>query len=88
MSHIQEILKLFELFWGIAPPDSLKGKKGEDIKSFIRQSHLKYLTNKRKELEGEIHWIDLEENESELQKGYNLAKQEEITKIDKEIKKI
>ena len=26
----------FDLLWGIAPPDSLKGKKGEDIKNFIQ----------------------------------------------------
>ncbi len=37
---IQEVvdllLKEFDLLWGIAPPDSLKGKKGADIKAFLR----------------------------------------------------
>ena len=34
-SHMNDILARFDLLWGIAPPDSLKGKKGAEIKQFI-----------------------------------------------------
>ncbi|MFA6463337.1 MAG: hypothetical protein WCT51_04865 [Candidatus Shapirobacteria bacterium] len=34
---ITDILERFDLLNGIAPPDSLKGRKSEDIKDFIRQ---------------------------------------------------
>jgi len=63
--------------------------------SFLRSSHLKYLTNKRKELEGEIKKYDPNKTiyhrmfiDPSAVDGYNLAKQEEIDKLDKEIKEI
>jgi hypothetical protein len=45
MKHIEKIVENFRLFWGIAPPDSLKGKKGKDIEDFLRQSHTTYIQN-------------------------------------------
>ena len=63
------------------------------IKSFLRSSHLKYLTNKRKELEGELKKYDPNTKvfiliDPSAVDGYNLAKQEEIDKLNKEIKNI
>ena len=52
MSHPEKIIKEFELVWGIAPDDSLKGKKGKEIKHFLLQSHLSYLLESKKRLEG------------------------------------
>ena len=102
MSHIQEIEKEFEEQFG---KDSelnkfLTLKYGthihhepvfQAIKDFLRDSHLKYLTNKRKELEGAKPFgrcssCDECPCKMKYRDGYNLAKQEEIDKIDKEIK--
>ena len=94
MSHIQEIENDWnesEVSKRISSTEMFAINHGfeewtkPNVLDFLRDSHLKYLTSKRKELEGEIHWTDLEEISSEHTKGYNLAKQEEIDKLDKEI---
>ena len=90
MSHIQEIENLFDELevetWGT-----------KRLKDFLRSSHLKYLQNKRKELEGEMRPLDFaiatdmefgRGRVEDYRLGYNLAKQEEIDKIDNEIKEI
>lgn len=82
MSHIQEIENLFdEKFYDINDFDAKK------YKSFLLSSHLKYLKSKKKELEGEKRMLT-GLNATQLERDnyfYNLAKQEEIDKIDKEI---
>jgi hypothetical protein len=37
MTTIEQIVGAFRLLWGEAPPDSLKGRKGAEIESFLRQ---------------------------------------------------
>lgn len=104
MSHIQEIEKLFDESVSdqdfepsfMQPSIEVSPKQ---IKLFLRQSHLKYLQSKKKELEGEFKTVTSivyltippqypDTNSEEYVKGYNLAKQEEIDKLDKEIKEI
>jgi len=98
MSHIQEIEKLFSEKYTDFNGISAKHDSGcyyevdcEEIKQFLRSSHLKYLTNKRKELEGEIETKNKlcpHEQITDVAFGYNLAKQEEIDKLSEEIKNI
>jgi len=94
-SHIQEIEKLFDETLGYDLDKAIEnnwfGKSPSDeIKSFLRSSHLKYLTNKKKELEGYKPFgycssCDECPCKMKYKDGYNLAKQEEIETIDKEI---
>jgi len=99
MSHIQEIEKLLAEreskmyhYYKAVFEDGFDGgypmSNDDDIKSF----HLKYLTKKRKELEGELQQTEYPMNgivvKSSRDEIYNLAKQEEIDKYDKEIKNI
>lgn len=52
MTFIQESDKRFDIqVWGLAPEDSLKGKKGSEIKSFIHSEFSRLLDEVRKELE-------------------------------------
>ena len=44
--HEQKVIAAFQLLWGIAPPDSLKGKKGVEIEQLI----LDALREQRKDL--------------------------------------
>ena len=37
-NNIEKTLNSFRLLWGEAPPDSLKGKKGEEIEAFITEA--------------------------------------------------
>ena len=103
---IEEIIKEFEERFGIEYPFDNPLTHSNQIKSFLRDSHLKYLQGKRKELEGEMRPTNSafsdgtnEEIEFLVRKGdigimaqhyrnvgYNLAKQEEIDKINNEIK--
>lgn len=97
MSHIQEIEKEFEekfaYFEDFFCDSNGKTPPVKDIKSFLRQSHLKYLQSKKKELEGEIvkdmllnrDYYPEELINRNVAPVYNLAKQEEIDKIIKEI---
>ena len=43
MKNLKSVLEEFDLLWGIAPPDSLKWRKGEDVKSFITSSLISLL---------------------------------------------
>ena len=43
MKNLKSVLEEFDLLWGIAPPDSLKGRKGEEVKSFLTSSLISLL---------------------------------------------
>ena len=53
IESIREMRKQFELLWGIAPPESLKGKKGEDIKSHINLTLTSFIEAEIEKWEGE-----------------------------------
>lgn len=93
----------FDNLWANACLD-FNSPEYEQIKSFLRTSHLKYLQGKKNELEGEMWkyhhfspgWakengisVRLENKLNDLiLKVYNLAKQEEIDEINREIEEI
>ena len=106
MSHIQEIVSEFDkktdipekyediensLYDDERYPESEYELSLTKLESFLRDSHLKYLASKRKELEGELKQEgqpakNYKEDVFNITNiGYNLAKQEEIDKLDKEI---
>ena len=80
------------LFTDYPYPETAYEIDPDKLKDFLRSSHLNYLQGKRKELEGELKQEgqpakNYKEDVFNITNiGYNLAKQEEIDKIDKEIK--
>jgi hypothetical protein len=50
----EEVEKRFDLIWGLAPPDSLKGKKGVELKEWFAQELSLALQARDEELRGKI----------------------------------
>ena len=94
MSHPEKIIKEFADTWcwkaklGKANIYAIHPEIVDDIKDFLLQSHLSYLLQSKKRLEGEIHWSDLEEMPSERLVGFNSALTQQIAVLEQEIKEV
>ena len=95
MSHPEKMLNSFdEKFWKLTKEDNasyaMNGREGKQIKHFLLSSHLSYLLESKKKLEGELRDIPYapETEQIKIDKIWNSALTQQIAVLEQEIKEV